>query len=197
MKKNIFGNRSWQEQIPWLRRRRAWSYPAEALSSLFLTDREQLSGVCAQGREEPSECVQERQIAEIQREEFGMQRERGREREENWEKQYDHLSRSRCASCCGWVTAGVRRARLLRRNLTRPRKSSAAYSTQRAGLIASLRVSCHQRATPQPLRGATATWGGSLPSFLCLLLLWSAARTAEAAVKNSSLRLRGCRWQNT
>lgn len=87
---------------------------------------------------------------------WNAERERGEERESRSEP-CDHLSRSRCASCPGWVTAGVRRALLLWRNLTRPRKSSAAYSTQRAGLIASLRVSCHQRATPQPLRGATAT----------------------------------------
>ena len=50
----------------------------------------------------------------------------------------DHLSCSRCASCPGGGAAGVQRARLLWRNLTRPRKSSAAYSTQRSGLIASL-----------------------------------------------------------
>lgn len=50
----------------------------------------------------------------------------------------DHLSCSRCASCSGWGTAGVQRALLLWRNLTRPRKSSAAYSTQHSSLIASL-----------------------------------------------------------
>lgn len=150
--------------------RRAWSYHAEAFSSLFI-QRPAERRVRAQGREERSECVQERrQKAEkweqIQRGVWNAEREgreRGKEsRTERSTERCDHLSRSRCASCSGWVTAAVRRALLLWRNLTHPRKSSAAYSTQRAGLIASFRVSCHQRATPQPLRGATAAWGGSL-----------------------------------
>lgn len=80
----------------------------------------------------------------------------------------DHLSCSRCASCSGWGTAGVQRALLLWRNLTRPRKSSAAYSTQRSGLIASL-------AFPVTKSHPSATQGRDhdnrqLSPFLCLLL---------------------------
>lgn len=72
---------------------------------------------------------------------------------------WDHLSCSRCASCCGRGAAGVRRAPLLWRNLTRPRKSSAAYSSQHSGLIASpvfpVTQKKKKRASPQPLRGGT------------------------------------------
>lgn len=80
----------------------------------------------------------------------------------------DHLSCSHCASCCGWGAAGVQRTLLLWRNLTRPRKSSAAYSTQRSGLIASL-------AFPVTKSHPSATQGRDrdnrqLSPFLCLLL---------------------------
>lgn len=88
----------------------------------------------------------------------------------------DHLSCSRCASCRGRGAAGVQRARLLWRNLTRPRKSSAAYSTQRSGLIASL-------AFPVTKSHPSATQGRDhdnrqLAPFLCLLL-WETTLTVE------------------
>lgn len=70
---------------------------------------------------------------------------------------WDHLSCSCCASCSGWGDAGVRRAPLLWRNLTRPRKSSAAYSSQRSGLIASLAFPVTKS------HPSEARWGGRRP----------------------------------
>lgn len=99
---------------------------------------------------------------------------------------WDHLSCSRCASWSGWGAAGVRRAPLLWRNLTRPRKSSAAYSTQRSGLISSRafpvnkshpsatqgREKPRQQATVSPLPPAPP-----LPEKLLLLLEHRTARS--------------------
>lgn len=76
----------------------------------------------------------------------------------------DHLSCSRCASCSDWGTAGVQRALLLWRNLTRPRKSSAAYSTQRSGLIASLAFPVTKSHPSAARGGETTTTGNSLAS---------------------------------
>lgn len=95
-----------------------------------------------------------------------------------------HLSCSRCASCSGWGTGGVQRALLLWRNLTRPRKSSAAYSTQHSGLIASL-------AFPVTKSHPSATQGRDhnnkqLSPFLCLLL-WYSPLTVEQYNKQHTL----------
>lgn len=104
---------------------------------------------------------------------------------------WDHLSCSRCASWSGWGAAGVRRAPLLWRNLTRPRKSSAAYSTQRSGLISSRafpvnkshpsatqgREKPRQQATVSPLPPAPP-----LPEKLLLLLEHRTARSLSAGL---------------
>lgn len=78
--KTVLGvtNRNKSKYLSWGRR------VILAFSSLFL-QRPAERRVCAQGREERSECVQGRQIAgkweQIQRAEFGMQIEREREKE--------------------------------------------------------------------------------------------------------------------
>lgn len=156
----------------------------EALS-LLLTQNERLAErkelrVCEQGREKQSECVRKRHRRQWRcRNRFSERLlECKEERKRRIKLRFlrrsrnaglcGHLNCSRCACCSGWGTAGVQHALLLWRNLTRPRKSSAAYSTQRSGLIASL-------AFPVTKSHPSATQGSDhnnrqLSPFLCLLL---------------------------